>query len=388
MVNDWFQAIDVSKDWHDSLEASGKIKDESGKVIMEFPDGSYWIDLESRFDCSEAKAMGHCGRTNMSGTLLSFRDKNKVPHMTMAISDDYKTYYQLKGKQNKKPIEKYHKYIDALFEKLGINKYVPEYSPKDDFTIEDFDNETYLKYINNNKIDLIHNTEKILPLLNNVLIDKEILKEVVYRIFLGISIKPLTKDDKDNYIINDDLSISTIKNEKINIKINCDFNELPIKFRYVSGDFDISENDFITLKNCPDEVGMDFICEYNNLTSLEGGPEKVGRIFNCAYNKLTSLKGCPKEVKSYFYCEYNNLISLEGCQKRIEGNFDCSSNKLTSLKGCPEIIENNFDCSDNDLITLDYIPKSVYNVFIISEENNFTPNEIYNKCKTGKVILV
>ena len=66
---------------------------------------------------------------------------------------------------------------------------------------------------------------------------------------------------------------------------NKDFKELPYKFGEVKGFFDLEECvNLISLKNCPDEVGLFFRCGYSP--------------------KLDSLEGCPKEVNGDFYSYY------------------------------------------------------------------------------------
>ena len=64
---------------------------------------------------------------------------------------------------------------------------------------------------------------------------------------------------------------------------NKDFKELPYKFGYVNKSFSLKEcKNLISLKNCPNYVGVLFGC------------------VQCI--KLDSLEGCPKEVEGNFYC--------------------------------------------------------------------------------------
>jgi len=155
------QAFQESEQWHTALKASGEVMNEEGRIIMKFPDGFYWIDLQTSNCREEADAMGHCANTN-ADTLLSLR-KNKKPHVTVAYNygdENYKdvdvhernegddefvkggSYQQCKGKQNDKPDEKYHPYILALFKKLEVKEYKPEYNPENDFRLSDLDEET------------------------------------------------------------------------------------------------------------------------------------------------------------------------------------------------------------------------------------------------------
>ena len=45
-------AYDKSVEWHESLKAGGVIEDEHGEIVMSFPDGFYWIDLENEHNQS------------------------------------------------------------------------------------------------------------------------------------------------------------------------------------------------------------------------------------------------------------------------------------------------------------------------------------------------
>ena len=134
-------AYGKSVEWHDSLIAGGVIEDEHGKVIMTFPDGFYWIDLETTSDDDEAEAMGHCGRTSKGDTLYSLRDRKKSPHVTAAIDSKEGIVYQMKGRNNKKPIDKYHPYIIALLMNDDLEPPLKgfgiEYDRREDFNPEE-----------------------------------------------------------------------------------------------------------------------------------------------------------------------------------------------------------------------------------------------------------
>lgn len=173
------KAYEKSEEWHNSLKATGKIEDESGKVLIEFEDGYYWIDLESTYCEAEAKAMGHCGRTGKGDTLLSLRDNTKEPHVTVAYDTEKGIIYQMKGKNNNKPIQKYFPYIYRLLidPNLKIKKFGYEYNKAEDFNLLDFDKETFKKVYDYNP-DLIYNSLEddyrlISELYNKEIIDKE-----------------------------------------------------------------------------------------------------------------------------------------------------------------------------------------------------------------------
>ena len=123
--------------------------------------------------------------------------------------------------------------------------------------------------------------------------------------------------------------------------------------------FDCSHNLLTSLEGAPREVGRNFECQYNQLTSLEGAPQTVGEDFYCFNNQLTSLKGAPQIVKKNFYCSYNQLTSLEGAPQTVGGGFKCNTNKLTSLEGAPQIVNEYFFCFENQLTSLKGAPRKV-----------------------------
>jgi len=158
------EALEKAKEFHTELKSTGSaIENEEGEIIMKFSDGYYWIDLETNSCEEEGESMGHCARTD-ADTLLSLRDSKKRPHITVAF--DYNgTIRQMKGKENTKPIEKYHKYIIELLKFPNVNndfveykkdfkkikKFESEYNPEDDFHLSDLENEELLDIIKNNK---------------------------------------------------------------------------------------------------------------------------------------------------------------------------------------------------------------------------------------------
>jgi len=201
-------AIIKSEEWHNSLKASGKITDESGTVKIEFDDGYYWIDLQTTNSRAEADAMGHCGNTNDGDTLYSLRDKNKSPHVTVAYDSKDGCIYQMKGRNNKKPVEKYHPYIYRFLVDPEIKpKYFGyEYLKEEDFNISDFDKETFekvFKYNPNIVYDSIEYDSKMCKgLIEKGYLDKEDIKEVLDN--TTESTAPVFFDLLDMNIYNDD----------------------------------------------------------------------------------------------------------------------------------------------------------------------------------------
>lgn len=112
-------AIIEASNWHENIGASGVIEDHSkGKVIERYPDGYYWVDLETNRSYDEGKAMGHCGVDGRATTLISLRDEDGGPHVTVAYNSNTKTVGQVKGKNNTKPVSKYLKYVYDFLSKM------------------------------------------------------------------------------------------------------------------------------------------------------------------------------------------------------------------------------------------------------------------------------
>lgn len=155
LINTTVDEMNVkANEWHKELKSSeGLIKKETNKIIIDYGN-FYWVDLESN-DCEEeGRLMGHCGRT-IADTMLSLRERKKYgiePHVTIAIDGNINNYteiYQIKGKENKKPVSKYHKYIvDFLIKNDGVFIGDEEYDRHQDFSISDLDYNTYKNEVN------------------------------------------------------------------------------------------------------------------------------------------------------------------------------------------------------------------------------------------------
>jgi len=197
------EALEKSKKWHDELKDTGIILHETGTILMTFDDGYYWIDLETTSSREEADAMGHCGTTNYGKTLYSLR-KKQSPHVTSAIGGEYDTIYQMKGRNNERPIEKYHKYIFELLSYPNVSENVKiesefdkitifsttEWEPGKDFHVSDFN------------VDLIIKLKERNPeLISNLGFP------VKYKLYKGgvITKEELVKDFNDLKIVGDEI---------------------------------------------------------------------------------------------------------------------------------------------------------------------------------------
>ena len=139
-----------------------------------------------------------------------------------------------------------------------------------------------------------------------------------------------------------------------------------INFGEVTGNFNCSELNLVSLKGAPQKIGGSFWCFRNHLTSLKGAPQEVGWTFDCSENQLISLEGAPQKVGKDFNCFSNRLTSLEGAPQTVGGDFDCQSNQLTSLEGAPTEVGGSFNCFNNQLTSLKGAPQTVGKGFYCS----------------------
>ncbi len=103
--------------------AASKV-DFSGRSELDFPDGFFWVKLNSETERGlEGGQMQHCGNDDR-GDLYSLRDSSRNPHVTLTM-DSNRQVHQITGKQNKAPDRKYWSYIKKFFEKFNA-----ELSPK------------------------------------------------------------------------------------------------------------------------------------------------------------------------------------------------------------------------------------------------------------------
>jgi hypothetical protein len=156
-----------------------------------------------------------------------------------------------------------------------------------------------------------------------------------------------------------------------------EYEEIPVQFGVVTGNFECDVNRLTSLKGAPKEVGGNFDCMKNDLKSLEHCPEKIGGNFNCSWNDLTSLEFSPKEVGDDFSCKVNKLTSLEFATKIINGSLNCEENQITSLEGSPEKIGDSFNCTRNQLTSLEGCPKEIGGFFSCTNNNLVFP-EAFN----------
>jgi hypothetical protein len=212
-------------------------------------------------------------------------------------------------------------YSHALWEKYATRKDYPNYFMTN-LIIES--KKTFKEYLKENEID--QEDDQFLK-----------TKEEIETWLIAHRVK--------RYKINDDLSIDVDGNVNISFK---SFKRIPVQFGIVTGNFGCNNNELITLKGSPREVGGYFNCCNNQLTSLEFGPTSAGKSYECSENYLTTLLGAPRSVDGYFNCTFNELTNLEYAPREVNGDFYCNNNKLTTLKGSIKEVHQDFFCDNNN----------------------------------------
>ena len=117
----------VPLDLGSAVQAARQYFDMSdGETILDLANGWHWLDRQTSSCSVEASLMGHCGQSGNSGsTLLSLRDAQGYPHITIEAEDtsDGHIIHQVKGKANATPDEKYWPMIFSLMKSDAIDLY-------------------------------------------------------------------------------------------------------------------------------------------------------------------------------------------------------------------------------------------------------------------------
>ena len=135
-------------------------KEKTDDVIMRFPDGFAWVDLNTPADNEEGEAMGHCGNRasyRSDETILSLRKTVKYqgkqwwyPVCTFILDGD-NLLGEMKGRNNNKPQDRYHPYIIALLKTKRIEGIKGGgYKPENNFSLNDLTDEERENLIEHN----------------------------------------------------------------------------------------------------------------------------------------------------------------------------------------------------------------------------------------------
>lgn len=128
--------------------------------------------------------------------------------------------------------------------------------------------------------------------------------------------------------------------------------ELPIRISRVDGEFNVSNNELVDLRGCPQNI-KSLIVSKNHLKSLEGCPPSIAEDFNISDNPLTSLKGCAENIGGNFTASNTKITSLVGGPKKVKGDYTVNNCELKTTMGIAEEVGKNINLDENKLEYLD-----------------------------------
>ncbi len=224
-------------------------------IVMSFPNGFVWMNLNRAGCQDEARAMGHCGNgVGRDGeTILSLRKKisnNVYRPVTTFILDKNGMLGEMKGRENDKPSEKYHSYIVALL-KHDIIKGIKGggYKPENNFSLID---------LNDNKVrDELLDTKPELHDLSTLYYRykkspeekyKKALEDAIYNEISGVHDVNIDKHHIDIFLTAGKNAEDFLKEFYINLPEIYD-NDRDMILKYSKERFEFDDNEAINFTN-------------------------------------------------------------------------------------------------------------------------------------------
>jgi len=156
------------------------------QIVGRYSKGFFWYSIGSTACSIEAYRMGHCGSSTMGnspgGMLYSLREKRtgqKISdsHVTLAYAAENSTVYQIKGKGNCTPDEKYGPYIVDFLKKYEVET-IAETGAHSDCDFTEFINYLRDEYPDGNYVDSV---EEILEqFVNDIVGENQLDTEYVF----------------------------------------------------------------------------------------------------------------------------------------------------------------------------------------------------------------
>ena len=122
------QALQASALWHENMARQAYGKSSFGgdpdavQVLADGGQGWQWVRVTSPEGLDyEGNAMGHCvgrGGYDTGVTIISLRDKHKMPHCTIEWDEANRSVEQVQGRANGPVVEKYHRSIGFFINTL------------------------------------------------------------------------------------------------------------------------------------------------------------------------------------------------------------------------------------------------------------------------------
>jgi hypothetical protein len=140
----------AAEEWADDQERVVDL-DEDAEIVINFGDGVAWWNLKKPYCPIEGDCMGHCGNSPRSGsddTILSLRKEfptdgeMRYSCMVTFILMENGMLTEMKGRGNKKPAPRYHKYIVALLRHDIVEGMIGGgYMPEENFSLNHLEDE-------------------------------------------------------------------------------------------------------------------------------------------------------------------------------------------------------------------------------------------------------
>lgn len=373
-IYDWQNALEKATEYHNRLTVTHRDK-ETNTIIKEYPDGFYWVDIESTSDSCERSSMGHCASTSKGDTLYSLRKYNKAidaveSFITIAISPDDGIWYQCKGRKNSKPKQEYYPYIVDILIYKNVFQFKTEYDSRNDFKAQDFK-----QYLEENP-DVYPNTDEIIEKINESTIGFDDFQKILdeyqqYFNYFSIRIDDGYDDDENSSLYPTYDFFLSIKKIDTSLPIDC----LELKYnskarRFLNDVIDAyltdinvdDEGDEIRIYGSVEDSDSSFSFDEQGLKSFER---------QCEYYKELNRKF---DYDDFIKESLEKLLVLDGCLEKNITIFDSKIKErfenFYAVKMDGKTLDLQVRLSDNNRFKI-YIHESIFsNLSVLNRRYN------------------
>lgn len=285
----------------------------NGKVILTFPDGFYWLDLQSKI-----YEENECSWKTEEGTTLYSLNDDKDSYVFIAIDEENHQITQCKDKEHKKPDKKYHKHIVELMlnKNFKANSFFLEFDDGTDFNVDDLNDELYIKLLSHNQkwLYITSDLKRFYRLFKN---NKDVFKNLDDIKLLKIICE--NKDDENIHDIINILNGKTINYPNGILKFNSDY--VIIEDNYC--DVLLNDIDFeLKLTNFSNFEGIQsykkILRNFNNYKNIiEDIKSELIPVSNFTISKIKDIYNWQEKIKA-LYNYYIENIFTEKIEKEIE----------------------------------------------------------------------
>lgn len=374
----WENALEKSIEYHDRLTVTHRDR-ETNKIIKEYPDGFYWVDIERSSDSCERDSMGHCARTGKGDTLYSLRKYDKTidkveAFITIAISPDDGIWYQCKGKKNSKPKEEYYPYIVNILIEKNVFHFKSEYDTSHDFTSHNLK-----EYLEENPEEY-PNTDEILEKIEGNLITFKDFEKILDEYnddlkYYSISIDDNTYDDNDSTLYPSYYFHLNIDENDTSLPVYC----LTLEYRSEAKRY---------FENILESVHIENVEPYNGTVQIFGTVRDYDTQFTYDDKGLASFRRQCEYFKDlnekfdyddFLKEELEKILALDGCiekeilnfQKKIEDNLQ----KFCNIDRHRKTLDLRIILSDE--FKMDYDPEDIsyFSLMKTTSENRYSTTD-------------